>query len=188
MSWKRPGWPPNAPSVTSQASRSSTLRAVLCSSRNFAEAVVLLIKTAPLLNPAKAPFPPSTTLLNSSSFPTHTKRNPCRWRPPAVSSRYCHRTCLLPFGGLRCGAVVDSNVVTALNEMSCHRIAHHAQTNKCDFYHFGSPVLLGTSLASLDGHECSARIVCPAHKVVPKFETRGYRAVHRHGLHIRQPL
>src|SRR5436190_1746755 len=48
-----------------------------------------------------------------------------------------------PLRGLRRIAVVDSNVMAGLFQMTRHRIAHYAQADECDFHCYSTTSILG---------------------------------------------
>ena len=86
--------------------------------------------------PSNAPLAPSATSRTSLSLPTHiiTKS----WPVGGLLRRRGFLAAVLrdPFVGLGGVAVVNGDLVAALVlEMPGHRIAHHAETEKCHFRH-----------------------------------------------------
>ena len=129
LPFSAPAWPPET-----GASRKPTPLAVAAAwiSRAIcADAVVWSTRIAPGRIAASAPSAPRTTARTSSSLPTHISTRSAPAAAAAGVGALLPGCCAEPARGRRRRAVVDGDAVPGLREMSGHRIAHHAQAEKC---------------------------------------------------------
>ncbi len=85
-----------------------------------------------------------------------------------------------PFGRLRCGAIIDRNIVPALGfEMPRHGITHHTETKKSHFHvcHCIIPLDLFISGEGCHNRRAIGRTLLQA--MIPVFEARQGRSLNR---------
>ena len=81
----------------------------------------------------RARRPAVATARTSSSLPTHISTMSALRAASAGVGADCAAVLRDPLLGLRGGAVVHGDVVAGLRQMACHRIAHDAEAEECEF-------------------------------------------------------